>query len=150
MQKGEDIKLIFLAEDDPDDQYFMRAAVSKSKFELDLVCFANGKPLIEKLDKNFQMQTALPELILLDLNMPQMDGFAALRELKNDERFCHIPVVVYTTSRSEEDVKRAYCQGACSYLVKPLVFEQIKTLLGRMLDYWFDVSELPNMHKNSI
>jgi CheY-like chemotaxis protein len=85
-----------------------------------------------------------PGLILLDLNMPKMDGREALREIKNDPTLRRIPVVVMTTSRAEEDIYRTYDLGVSSYVAKPVTFEGLVDVMRALGGYWFNVVALPD------
>ena len=85
-----------------------------------------------------------PSLILLDLNMPKMDGREALREIKSDPVLHHIPVVVLTTSRAEEDVVRSYDFGVNSFITKPLTFVALVEAMKALGRYWFEVVALPS------
>lgn len=90
-------------------------------------------------------QTPEPSLVLLDLNMPKMDGREALREIKADPMLRHIPVVVLTTSRAEEDVIRSYKFGVNSFITKPLTFQGLVEAMKALGRYWFEVVELPTL-----
>ena len=83
-----------------------------------------------------ELERACPDLVLLDLRLPRLDGFSVLREIKNAPALRHIPVVVLTSSSSDRDVEQAYAEHANSYLVKPHDYERLVTLLGRTRDYW--------------
>ena len=85
-----------------------------------------------------------PSLILLDLNMPRKDGREALREIKSDPKLRHIPVVVLTTSRAEEDVVRSYEFGVNSFITKPLTFQGLVDAMKALGRYWFEVVALPS------
>ena len=84
-----------------------------------------------------------PSLILLDLNMPRKDGREALREIKSDPKLRHIPVVVLTTSRAEDDVVRSYQYGVNSFITKPVTFQGLVEAMKALGRYWFEVVELP-------
>lgn len=86
-----------------------------------------------------------PGLILLDLNMPRMDGQEALRIIKADPKLKSIPVVILTTSRAEEEIYRAYQLGANSYVTKPVTFDGLVSVLKALGLYWFEIVELPFM-----
>ena len=107
---------LLLAEDDPDDCLLARQALEKSQLISDLRCVEDGEELLDYLRRRGKFadpkQSPRPGLILLDLNMPRKDGREALREIKNDPKLRAIPIVALTTSKSEEDVARAYnlCQ----------------------------------------
>ena len=86
----------------------------------------------------------LPDIILLDLNMPRKDGREALKEIKSDARLKHIPIVILTTSKQEEDVIKSYNLGANSYISKPVTFEKLVELVRKLSDYWFKIVKLPD------
>lgn len=116
---------ILLVEDDYDDQVFFVDALHK--IHPDIVCDVayNGLHALQKLTLN-----ANYDLIFMDLNMPLMDGFECLKELKQDVQLKHIPVIILTTSKNEDDIIRAKKLGAIMYVVKPssfdALFEQVK------------------------
>jgi CheY-like chemotaxis protein len=84
-----------------------------------------------------------PDLILLDLNMPRKDGREALHEIKADPALRRIPVVVLTTSKTEQDVLRSYDLGANSYITKPVTFDSLVEVVRTLGQYWFEIVELP-------
>jgi CheY-like chemotaxis protein len=85
----------------------------------------------------------VPGLVLLDLNMPRKDGREALAEIKADPELRKIPVVVFTTSKRDEDVQRSYCAGANSFVVKPVTFQGLVDLMATLKRYWLETVELP-------
>src|SRR5690606_11174000 len=85
----------------------------------------------------------LPGIILLDLNMPRMDGLEALKKIKKDRRLRLIPVVVLTTSSAEEDLVRSYALGAASFLTKPVTFEGLVNMMNALGHYWSEFVDLP-------
>src|SRR5207302_1889890 len=107
----------------------------------------DGEDLMSYLHHQGQFSNAgespAPSLILLDLNMPRKDGREALREIKSDAALRHIPVVVLTTSRAEEDVVRSYQLGVNSFITKPLTFQGLVEAMKALGRYWFEVVELP-------
>jgi CheY-like chemotaxis protein len=84
-----------------------------------------------------------PGLILLDLNMPRKDGRQALSEIKSDPELRRIPVVILTTSKTEEDVLRSYDLGANSFITKPVTFDRLVEIVRTLGNYWFKIVELP-------
>ncbi|GAB3902235.1 hypothetical protein GCM10028803_28440 [Larkinella knui] len=86
----------------------------------------------------------LPALIFLDLNMPRMDGFATLDELRSNPAFRSIPVIIFTTSSLPEHITRCYQLGANSYLIKPSGYQQLTTLIHQIRTFWFDTARLPS------
>ncbi|MBW4621751.1 MAG: response regulator [Cyanosarcina radialis HA8281-LM2] len=85
-----------------------------------------------------------PGMILLDLNLPGIDGREVLRRTKEDDNLKTIPVVVFTTSNNPRDIETCYQQGANSYIIKPIDFNQLRRNIQTILDYWFDVTTLPD------
>lgn len=134
---------IYLAEDDPDDQYFIKASLEADGADVELNCFFNGRQLLNALEQLINIDSPLPHLVLLDINMPQLDGVQTLELLKANPNLAHLPVLIYTTSRSEEDIRRVYSLGASAYIVKPLSFGEIQEKFKRVIEFWGAVSEIP-------
>lgn len=138
---------ILLAEDDDDDFYLTERALKENRLHNELSRVRDGEELLRYLRHGGEFsrgtQTPEPSLILLDLNMPKMDGREALREIKSDPALHHIPVVVLTTSRAEEDVVRSYKFGVNSFITKPLTFLGLVEAMKVLGRYWFEVVELP-------
>ncbi|MBU2887866.1 response regulator [Gilvimarinus agarilyticus] len=139
--------IILMADDDEDDRLLASEALVESRVLNDLHFVENGVELLEYLrgDHKYADRTAhpLPGLILLDLNMPKMDGREALAELKKDPVLKRIPVVILTTSKAEEDMLRGYDQGAASYITKPVTFDVLVELMRTLGRYWVEFVELP-------
>lgn len=85
-----------------------------------------------------------PSLVVLDLNLPGTDGREVLRRIKQDEKLKTIPVVVFTTSNNPKDIEECYQYGVNSYIVKPINFAQLKRDVQMLVDYWFEVTTLPD------
>jgi len=138
---------LLLAEDDPDDCLLARQAMEKSRLVSDLRCVEDGEELLDYLRRRGKFadpkQSPRPVLILLDLNLPRKDGREALREIKNDPKLRAIPIIVLTTSKSEEDVTRAYNLGVNSYITKPVRFSALVEVMQAIGKYWFEIVELP-------
>jgi two-component system, response regulator len=131
---------ILLAEDDPDDRLLTQDAFRESRIADTLQCVEDGEALLDYLHRRGRYRDALrPDLILLDLNMPRMDGREALRVIKADPALRRIPVVVLTTSREEGDVARSYDLGVNSFIVKPASYQALVDLVRTLSRYWFDV-----------
>ncbi|MVF13609.1 response regulator [Ketobacter sp. MCCC 1A13808] len=132
---------LFIAEDDLDDQLLIREALQESGVsESDIVFAADGMELLELL----QSHDFNPALIILDLNMPKMDGREVLREIKNSDQFCHIPVVIFTTSSNQDDVSFAYRSGGNTFFTKPALFDELVETMKTITKYWFEKAVLPN------
>jgi CheY-like chemotaxis protein len=138
---------ILLADDDPDDRLLTKQALEENRLSNDLRFVENGEELVDYLCRRKQYAdpatSPRPGLILLDLNMPKMDGREALKEIKSDPALRQIPVVVLTTSKSEEDVFRTYNLGVNSYITKPVTFEGLVEVVRTLGKYWFEIVELP-------
>ncbi len=139
--------VLLMAEDDPDDRLLASEAFEQSRVLNQLYCVENGEELIEYLERRGKWappaEAPRPGLILLDLNMPKMDGREALSWLKHSPDFKRIPVVVLTTSRQEADLVASYDLGAASYISKPVTFERLVELARSLGTYWVEFVELP-------
>ncbi len=131
---------IYLAEDDPDDVYLIQMAFNEAGHEVELSCFSDGRHLMQAMTRPDGAE--LPNLILLDLNLPVMDGKATLRSIKEHAQIQSIPVVVYTTSKSERDIEEVYSLGANSYMVKSPDYGELVDKVKCLCDYWFATVEL--------
>jgi CheY-like chemotaxis protein len=135
---------ILMADDDEDDRAATRDAFERNRMANDFRTVKDGEELLSFLRHTGQYTDApRPGLILLDLNMPKMDGREALKEIKCDPALRSIPVVVLTTSSQEEDILRSYDLGANSYITKPVTFEALVKILATLGQYWIQVVELP-------
>lgn len=141
---------ILIADDDADDRLMIRDALSESRLVNNLNFVENGEELLDYLlhrGKFMNLETSpRPGLILLDLNMPKMDGREALKEIKSHPELKRIPVVVFTTSKAEEDVYRTYNLGVNSFVTKPVTFDSLVNIVQEIGRYWFEIVELPNGH----
>lgn len=137
----EDIKIttIIIAEDDADDRLLIEDALNENNISSeDLMFVDDGEALIETLDAN----TASPCMVFLDLNMPKKDGRQALKEIKEDKRFKHIPVIVFSTSNSVDDIKTSYQNGVNTYFTKPSKYSDLVEILGTVKSYWWEKARL--------
>lgn len=139
---------ILLADDDKDDCLLIEDAFKECKIPNDFQMVHDGEELLDYLrrrDKYVDRSTSpRPGLILLDLNMPRMDGREALKEIRKDSNLRRIPVVVLTTSRAEEDILRSYDTGANSFISKPGSYEGLVEIMEELSTFWFHIVELPN------
>jgi CheY-like chemotaxis protein len=142
---------ILMADDDSDDRQLTREALEDARLINDIRFVENGEELMDYLHRRGKFappaETPRPGLILLDLNMPRKDGREVLKELKQDPELRSIPVVVLTTSKSDEDIYRSYDLGVNSYIVKPVTFEALVDILQTLEKYWFEIVELPGKAK---
>ncbi len=140
--------VILLVEDDPDDQELTKRALRSSKLLNTLKIVNDGEQALDYLYQRGDFagpDTApRPELILLDLNMPKLDGRSVLTRIKQDPELRSIPVVILTTSSREEDVARSYHLGVNSYITKPVRMEGFIRAIQDLEHYWFDLVVLPS------
>ena len=138
---------VLYADDDPEDRLLVKEAWKESRLANELHFVEDGEELLDYLyrrGKYVAMEDMpLPGMILLDLNMPRMDGREALQHIKADPRLKLIPTVVLTTSKAEEDIFRAYDLGVNSFIVKPVTFQNLVDLTLAFGRYWFEIVELP-------
>ena len=132
---------IMMVDDDEDDRLMFADAIAETRLICQLTTAVDGQDMIDQL-KSMEIADQ-PDLILLDLNMPRMDGREALEILKNDKRLRLTPVVILTTSNAEEDIIKSYDCGANSYIPKPVTFDGLREKIVALTDYWFDVVRLP-------
>lgn len=131
---------ILLVEDSPADVRLTVEALKEAKMRNEIHVAEDGEAAMEYLRTPGQR---LPDLILLDLNLPGMDGREVLAEIKSDPALAIIPVVILTTSHAEEDVLRTYRLHANCYITKPVDFQQFIRVVQSIEDFWFTIVRLP-------
>jgi len=135
---------VLLAEDNENDVELTRQGFKRCKLVLNLHHVKDGEDCMAFLRKRGKYSSApTPDLLLLDLNMPRMDGREVLAEMVADETLCAIPVVVLTTSAQDEEILKMYKMRCSSYIVKPVDFEQFLHVVRSIAEYWFTVVVLP-------
>lgn len=134
---------ILLVDDDEDDRFLTREAF-QMHYPGSQISFAeDGEDMLDFLQRRGSHANdmhPLPDLILLDLNMPRKDGREALREIKASEQLRHIPIVVLTTSDARADVETSYYNGANSFITKPPTFQRLSEVTKTIGQYWFNVA----------
>jgi two-component system, response regulator len=140
-------KSILLVEDNPDDEELTLRALDRNHIANEVVVAHDGE---EALDFVFgrgawagRDPADLPALILLDLNLPKLDGLGVLRQIRADERTRRAPVVILTSSREQQDLLRGYDLGANSYVRKPVEFDEFVEAVRQLGVYWLVLNELP-------
>ena len=138
---------ILMADDDEDDRLLTQDALAESRVLNELHFVEDGVELLEYLERRGKFEdknsSPRPGLILLDLNMPRMDGREALEAIKANPNLKGIPVVILTTSKQEEDMVKGYNLGAASYITKPVTFDGLVDLMKTLGKYWVEFVELP-------
>jgi CheY-like chemotaxis protein len=141
--------VVLIAEDDPDDRLLCQEALTEIGKNIHTVFVNDGEELLEYLLRRGEYRnpesSPSPGIILLDLNMPRMDGRQVLREIKADPFLRKIPIVVLTTSSSEDDINYCYKQGVCGYITKPTYYEDLIKSMNTLSRYWFEIVSLPNI-----
>ena len=139
--------LIVIADDDADDRMLIEDAFRESRLANPIAFVGDGIELLDLLRGTGSYANSpsrgRPGLILLDLNMPRMDGRTALSHIKADPALRRIPVVVLTTSKAEEDILRTYDLGVNSFITKPVSFEALVDVVRTLNHYWLEIVELP-------
>jgi CheY-like chemotaxis protein len=143
--------IILMADDDDDDFLLTQKALNQSKLLNTLIRVRDGEELLDYLNKRGDFTEAKeyprPGVILLDLNMPRKDGREALKEIKSDPELRDIPVVVFTTSKAEEDIFKSYQLGVNSFITKPVTFDGLIKVIQTLGRYWFEIVELPGKNE---
>ena len=138
---------ILLADDDEDDRGMALDAMRDCDLGSDMRFAVDGQDLLDYLHREGRWtdpaQAPRPGIILLDLNMPRLDGREALAHIRADESLRRIPVVVLTTSNDEADVLRTYDLGVNSFITKPVTYAGLVKVMQTWTQYWFDVVEMP-------
>jgi CheY-like chemotaxis protein len=138
---------ILMAEDDADDRLITQKALEQNRVANPLITVGDGEELLDYLHRREKYAPPAvapsPCIILLDLNMPKMDGREALKLIKLDPELRKIPVVILTTSKAEEDILRTYNTGANSYITKPVTFTGLVDVIRSLKSYWLEIVDLP-------
>lgn len=136
---------ILIAEDDADDRFLLRTAFEEKGFTDKIEFVENGVELWNFLEKILKGngEDSYPGFILLDLNMPKKDGREVLGEIKQHPVLKKIPVIVFTTTKNEMEIRRCYELGANTYIVKPVSFEELMRMIELIRSYWLNAASIP-------
>ena len=139
---------ILLVEDSADDVFFMKRALTRTGANVSVQVAEDGQAAIDYLSGEGQFadrgEFPLPRLILLDLRMPRLPGFQVLKWLRSKEQFDCLPVVVFSSSREETDMRKAYALRANSFLVKTGDSSQLTAMVKTMVEYWLKHNDVPD------
>ena len=135
---------ILLVEDNPGDVRLIQEAMKEFKVRNRLHVVSDGEAAIAFMRQRSPYENApRPDLVLLDLNLPKRNGQSVLQEIKNDPGLCHIPVVILTSSRTEEDILRSYQLHANCFITKPVDIEQFIKVVKSIENFWLTIVKLP-------
>jgi len=142
---------IVLADDDEDDRLLAQDAMAAAGSHYACTTVSDGQELLDFLRHSGKYEITkampLPSVILLDLNMPILDGRETLKQLKQDPVLSSIPVVILSTSANDEDIQQGYHLGASSYMIKPTEFSTLVDMMKTFNQYWFECAAIPkNQH----
>ncbi len=145
-RKGEPARIL-LVEDDPGDQELIRWAAQENALEASLHIVSDGEEAMDYLLRRGSYadpaDSPRPDLILLDLNMPKLDGKQVLKQIRAHAELRRIPVVVLTTSDQEQDIVSSYDLGCSSFITKPAETHELVRCVGGLASYWFELVSLP-------
>jgi CheY-like chemotaxis protein len=125
---------IFIVDDDAEDQLMIEAFFNDINVDDALKCFDNGQQVIDYLEK-ITDQTLYPKVIVLDLNMPIMNGVQTLLHIKRDVRLKNIPVIIFTTSENDNEKRKCLSYGALDYLIKPMTYEEGQKIIQKIASF---------------
>jgi len=135
---------ILLVEDDAGDVELTREGLAAVNMFVHLHTVDDGIKALRFLRREEPYADAIrPDIILLDLNLPRMDGRGTLKEIKSDERLRSIPVIVLTTSEADSDILKCYELGASCYISKPVGFQEFLKVVRSLEDFWFTIVKMP-------
>ena len=138
---------ILVVEDSPTDEALLLRALEKSGITNPIVAVKDGLEAIQYLfaQGRFELRNVeeFPALVLIDLNLPKMDGLEVLRRMRSDYRTKLIPVAIFTSSMEEQDLINGYSLGANSYVRKPIEFSKFSKVVAQLLNYWIELNEPP-------
>jgi two-component system response regulator len=138
--------IIIVADDDEGDRFLIRKAMEDGGVNSEIQFVEDGQKLLDRLQSSVTMSSdppPLPCLILLDLNMPRLDGREVLRVIKGDPTLKRIPIVVLTSSKNPADIASCYEHGANSFFTKPLNYSGLVGLMELLKSYWLEAAKLP-------
>ena len=137
-------RLILLVDDNPDDIMIAKKAFQKCQIRNKVYVTHDGEEAIQFLRKEGNYKDVLTSaLVILDLNMPKVDGFEVLKTIKSDDELKSIPIIVLTSSERDEDIERAYKLGCNSFIVKPASFKNFVEAVMEIKRYWLSLSKIP-------
>lgn len=135
---------ILLVEDNPDDEALARRALKKSALADDLIVAKDGVEALDYLLGETRSGEDMPDLILLDINLPRLNGLEVLKRLRRHPPTHNLPVVMFSSSREEQDIATSYEYGCNSYIRKPVDFNKFSDMIMQVERYWLSLNEAPH------
>lgn len=136
-------KTILLVEDNQDDEELTIRALRKHRIANDVVVARDGVEALDLLLPPDAADAHVPQVVLLDLNLPKISGFEVLRRVRADPRTRVLPVVILSSSKEDEDIAESYAVGANAYVRKPVAFQQFSEAIATLGLFWLLLNELP-------
>jgi len=138
------IPVVLVCDDDPDDRTLIKEAFSAAEINAAVRFADDGSDLVHYMEScKGNQESPCPAVILLDLNMPKMDGKQALKWIKSHSEFRTVPVVIFTTSSEKSDIRECYQLGANTFMTKCVDFESLVDMACTFSKYWMDIAKLP-------
>ncbi len=131
---------IFVADDDAEDRDMIKEAFEANGYAGSIAFVADGKELLDRLSGH------IPHIILLDLNMPKVDGREALKHIRSMDKYRRIPVIVLSTSSLDKDIDASYYLGCNCYITKPGSFGALVNMVNGITNFWLNICELPTLN----
>lgn len=147
--REQEIKFNILhVEDNPGDVRLTKEIFKDSAYDVNLNTCFDGEEAIEYLKNVIDKEQDLPDLIILDLNLPKKNGLELLGDIKSNKKMAHLPVIILTSSESESDIEAVYKAHANCYLAKPVDYEKFCDTIKLIEQFWFDTARLPKIRKD--
>lgn len=143
IDRGDDLAEILLVEDNPGDVRLIQEAFSKACTDVELHIATDGVEAIEELSRRRNGSDSLPNLVLLDLDLPRMHGIEVLDAVRSDPVLSHLPLLILTSSTESEDVVRCYTKSANAFLTKPDSPDDLVSLANAVKSFWIEHVKLP-------
>lgn len=137
------IPFVLLVEDNHGDLVLIKEALNEGETEKTVAAVHDGQEAMEWLQGRVEQKLPLPHIIFIDINLPRMNGHELLQWIKTQETLRPIPILVLTTSASDQDIRKAYESGAASFLTKPIDLDDFTALFETIETYWFSKVSLP-------
>jgi len=136
-------KRIFLVEDDYMSQLIVKEAINSFEdYQINFEIYTNGEDAIKRIKTIFKQNLELPDMFIIDINIPKKNGLDILDELKNITKFQYLPKIVMSSAALQEDIMRVYNYSCCNFISKSLDFNEYKNKIKLMFEYWFVTLEL--------